>query len=446
MLDLLDGGLLDLDDSSDCTENPHPPTAASNGGVDCPRLGLQRQPSPWARLDQIQFPTAMASAVSVQQPELAPPSDEFVNGSSGSEAQPEGSDVSGDGSAGHPRRPAWNRPINGDVEGVSVMGGAISWPALSESTRPSSRSLSDSTRPMSDGSAPPYQAPPLLSQPPQRQVNPHSHANSSANNTSRARSRNRGGGPSHNNFGRPSPPAPPLFPVFRPMVDTGANQGAGTAPRTPSRRGHNYGPRPRGDGPHHNNYGGRRHQDRRGANFSPPSYMPQHSPMSYMPPPLPPGVPPFIGPPPVRVFPGQMGFEMTSPFVYVPSPPLGPESFRAMPVVPPPMPMLFPPANENTLTNMIVKQIDYYFSDDNLAKDNYLRSKMDDQGWVPITLIASFHRVEQLTKNVKVILDALKHSTVVELQGEKIRRHGTWQKWLHSSSRRNTGAGGAVDV
>ncbi|GER30453.1 ATP synthase subunit a chloroplastic [Striga asiatica] len=384
----------------------------------------------------------MASAVSLQPPELAPPSDEFVNGSSGSEAQPEGSDFNGDGNAGHPRRPAWNRPINGDVEGVSVMGGAISWPALSESTRPSSRSLSDSTRPMSDGSAPPYQAPPLLSQPPQRQVNPHSHANSSANNTntSRARSRNRGGGPSHNNnFARPSPPPP--FPVFRPVVDTGANQSTGISPRTPSRRAHNYGPRPRGDGPHHNNYGARRHQDRREANIPPPSYMPQPSPMSYMP-------PPFIGPPPMRVFPGQMGFEMASPFVYVapPPPPLGPESFRAMPVVPPPMPMLFPPANENNLTNMIVKQIDYYFSDDNLAKDNYLRSKMDDQGWVPITLIASFHRVEQLTKNVQVILDALKHSTVVELLGEKIRRRDTWQKWLHSSSRPNSETGGAVNV
>lgn len=50
---------------------------------------------------------------------------------------------------------------------------------------------------------------------------------------------------------------------------------------------------------------------------------------------------------------------MTSPFIYVP--PMAPESFRAMPMVPSLAPMIFPPANENPLTNMIVKQIDFYF-------------------------------------------------------------------------------------
>lgn len=50
---------------------------------------------------------------------------------------------------------------------------------------------------------------------------------------------------------------------------------------------------------------------------------------------------------------------MTSPFIYVP--PMPPESFRSMPMVPPLPPMIFPPANENPLTNMVVKQIDFYF-------------------------------------------------------------------------------------
>lgn len=51
---------------------------------------------------------------------------------------------------------------------------------------------------------------------------------------------------------------------------------------------------------------------------------------------------------------------MPSPFIYVP--PMPPESFRTMPIVPPPLPpMIFPPANENPLTNMIIKQIDFYF-------------------------------------------------------------------------------------
>ena len=32
-------------------------------------------------------------------------------------------------------------------------------------------------------------------------------------------------------------------------------------------------------------------------------------------------------------------------------------------------------------------------SDANLVKDEFLRSNMDEQGWVPITLIANFPRV-----------------------------------------------------
>lgn len=51
--------------------------------------------------------------------------------------------------------------------------------------------------------------------------------------------------------------------------------------------------------------------------------------------------------------------DMTPPFIY--GPPMGPESFRAMSMVPPLPPMIFPPPNENPLTSSIVKQIDFYF-------------------------------------------------------------------------------------
>ena len=32
------------------------------------------------------------------------------------------------------------------------------------------------------------------------------------------------------------------------------------------------------------------------------------------------------------------------------------------------------------------KQIEYYFSVANLVKDVFLRSKMDDNGWIPLTV------------------------------------------------------------
>ncbi|XP_075501438.1 la-related protein 1C-like [Primulina tabacum] len=55
------------------------------------------------------------------------------------------------------------------------------------------------------------------------------------------------------------------------------------------------------------------------------------------------------------------------------------------------------PIPDPHLPSKIVKQIDYYFCDDNLVKDTYLRQKMDVDGWVPINLIASFKKIRELT-------------------------------------------------
>ncbi|CAI8591808.1 unnamed protein product [Vicia faba] len=48
---------------------------------------------------------------------------------------------------------------------------------------------------------------------------------------------------------------------------------------------------------------------------------------------------------------------------------------------------------------------------------------MDDQGWVPIKLIAGFKKVLLLTDNIQLIMDAVRTSPVVEVQGDKIRRN-----------------------
>lgn len=41
---------------------------------------------------------------------------------------------------------------------------------------------------------------------------------------------------------------------------------------------------------------------------------------------------------------------------------------------------------------------------DNLERDFFLRRKMDTEGFLPITLIASFHRVQALTTDVGLIV------------------------------------------
>ncbi|OMO83419.1 RNA-binding protein Lupus La [Corchorus olitorius] len=55
---------------------------------------------------------------------------------------------------------------------------------------------------------------------------------------------------------------------------------------------------------------------------------------------------------------------------------------------------------------------------------------MDDQGWVSIKLIAGFKKVSLLTDNIQLILDALRSSTVVEVQGDKVRKRIDWARWI----------------
>ncbi|MCL7031306.1 hypothetical protein MKW94_015343 [Papaver nudicaule] len=100
----------------------------------------------------------------------------------------------------------------------------------------------------------------------------------------------------------------------------------------------------------------------------------------------------FIAPPqplPLRPFGNAMGYpDMPSPVYFVPDP-------RGVPFLPAaPLPMFFPGADPN-LYSTIVKQIEYYFSSVNLCKDIFLRQKMDEQGWVPVSLIAGFHRLSK---------------------------------------------------
>ena len=53
-------------------------------------------------------------------------------------------------------------------------------------------------------------------------------------------------------------------------------------------------------------------------------------------------------------------------------------------------------------------QIEYYFSQENLAKDSYLLSLMNDSGYVSLTTIAGFRKVRDLSTSMDDILEALK--------------------------------------
>lgn len=107
-----------------------------------------------------------------------------------------------------------------------------------------------------------------------------------------------------------------------------------------------------------------------------------------------------------------------------------PDSLRGVPYT-----ASMPPSDQDDqLHDKIVRQIDYYFSDENLVTDTYLRLKMDDQGWVPIEVIASFNKVSRLTNDIQLVLNALQSSEVVEVQDEKIRKKNDWSKWIFPAS------------
>ena len=59
---------------------------------------------------------------------------------------------------------------------------------------------------------------------------------------------------------------------------------------------------------------------------------------------------------------------------------------------------------DEVLKNYVKHQIEYYFSKDNLQRDFFLRRKMSSDGFLPVSLIASFNRVQQLSQDITFIV------------------------------------------
>lgn len=86
------------------------------------------------------------------------------------------------------------------------------------------------------------------------------------------------------------------------------------------------------------------------------------------------------------------------------------------------------PTEVSPLESKIIEQIEYYFSDINLARDKFLQGEMKkDEGWVELTTMLKFARLAKMTTEAQVIVDALKKSTSklmeVSEDGAKIRRN-----------------------
>uniref|UniRef100_A0A914HB61 Uncharacterized protein n=1 Tax=Globodera rostochiensis TaxID=31243 RepID=A0A914HB61_GLORO len=100
-----------------------------------------------------------------------------------------------------------------------------------------------------------------------------------------------------------------------------------------------------------------------------------------------------------------------------------------------------PYIDEMKLKDFVRAQIEYYFSADNLQKDFFLRRKMDHEGFLPLSLVASFPRVRSLTLDQSFIVESLYDSEKVEMNedNQKIRPRMNPQQWPLLESATHTG-------
>ncbi|CAF2133259.1 BnaAnng08280D [Brassica napus] len=395
--------------------------------------------SPWTLIVRggDSLPTIAAAAAAPSSPQSNPPIEPIADASA---PPPAAGEEKPEGNAG--KKPVWKRPSNGGAAASEVgpVMGASSWPALSVAANKSS---SDSLKSLGDVA--PSPPPVLVSQGianasvPSSASKPAGRANPNPTpNNSRQRSFKRNGASGSSANGTASQPSvqgslaesPSHNPSPRGQNQrngfpshTHGGSGADNVSQRDSYRNQN--------GYHHQSHGGRRNQEHGNQNWTfsrsfngrdgnaqsqrgaPPAFV-RHPP-----------------PPPLQTIPPQ--FMAAHPFASpLPFPPeLASQYYQRMPFVAPLSPgPVFYHVQDPPLNIKLQKQIHYYFSEENLIKDTYLRRQMDDQGFVPLPVIAGFNKVAELTESVQQIAEALQGSPVVEVQGERIRKRYSWQHWL----------------
>ncbi|XP_053667165.1 la protein homolog [Anopheles marshallii] len=85
-------------------------------------------------------------------------------------------------------------------------------------------------------------------------------------------------------------------------------------------------------------------------------------------------------------------------------------------------------ASLTTTEAAIIRQLEYYFGDANLAKDKFMKDQITkDDGWVPMDVLLTFKRLKSISDDKKAIVDAIAKSDegLIEISEdrEKLRRH-----------------------
>lgn len=124
------------------------------------------------------------------------------------------------------------------------------------------------------------------------------------------------------------------------------------------------------------------------------------------------------------------------------------------PVFPYYVPTLSPALDSSALLERLRTQVEFYFSDANLASDFFLRQKMDEQGFVALETIFGFKRLRSMFQNAlsnastdehqtiseecqkDLLRSALVQSQMLELNKDRtrVRRQDGWQSFLLPSN------------
>ena len=86
--------------------------------------------------------------------------------------------------------------------------------------------------------------------------------------------------------------------------------------------------------------------------------------------------------------------------------------------------------------NKIQKQLEYYFSSQNMDNDIFLRESMDNNGWVHIDVITAFNRMNVLGATKELVVEAAFHSTNIEVDTsnpDRIRMTKLWKEYVRKN-------------
>jgi La domain len=87
----------------------------------------------------------------------------------------------------------------------------------------------------------------------------------------------------------------------------------------------------------------------------------------------------------------------------------------------------------------IRSQIEYYFTVRNLERDQYLRSLMDRDGWVPVAALLQFNKLKALTTDQAAVREALDGSRQLQVSEDAthVRSKNRPRKWVLPEAQRS---------